>query len=134
MYHKIDIKDNIVSIAPLNIIKVGIIEARENFILAYEKYAEDEEKGTQPGLYYMIGRLKTWFMKLQAGLKRRLEEYDYLYIKEMIMDNPKLQLNEILDIYYLLNEEMDAMGLIKIDTKEKIEPGRAELSNRHKGL
>lgn len=134
MENKIDIKDNIVGLAPLNIIKIGIIEARENFILAYEMYAQDEEKGMVPQLSYIVGRLKTWFMKLQAGLKRRLKEYDYLYLKEMIMDNPKLQLNEILDIYYLLNEEMDAMGLTKIDTKEKIEPGRAELSNRHRGL
>ena len=134
MNNKIDIKDNIVGIAPLNIIKIGIIESRENFILAYEKYAEQEESGLQPSLSYMIGRLKTWFMKLQAGLKRRMKDYDYIYLKEMIMDNPKLQLNEILDIYYILNEEMDAMGLIKIDTKERIEPGRVELSNRHKGL
>jgi hypothetical protein len=134
MENRIDIKDNIVGLAPLNIIKIGIIEARENFILAYETYAQDMERGIQPQLSYMIGRLKTWFMKLQAGLKRRLKDYDYLYLKEMIMDNPNLSLDEILDVYYILNEEMDAMGLTKIDTKEKINRSLVEQANRSHGL
>jgi hypothetical protein len=127
-------KETLVGIAPLNLVKLGIIEARDNFILAYEDYTEGIEKSGDPTPAYLISRLRVWFLKMQAYLKRTEEEHDYLYTKEMIMDNKELELLEILELYYILNQEMDAMGLTKIDTKDRIDRTRIELVNRSHGL
>lgn len=123
-----------VGMAPLDLVKLGILEARENFILAYEQYSQTIEQGGEPGVSFLISRLKTWFFKMQAYLHRKFKDYDYLYVKEMIMDNPRLDINEILDLYYILNQEMDKMNLIKIDTKVLHDRSRVEVMNRSKGL
>ena len=127
-------KDTMVGIAPLNIVKIGILEARENFILAYEDYSNIEEGQGTPSTRYIIARMRSWFLKMQAYLKRKFDEADYLLIRDTIMYDKNIELDTLLDLYYQLNQEMDAMGLTKIDTREVIDRTNVELVNRSHGL
>ncbi len=126
--------DMVVGIAPINLVKIGIIESRENLLLAIEKYYELAENGQEPNINYILSRLRTLTLKLQPLLTRQLKDYEYLLIEDSIFRDSSLNLDNVLEIFFQLNIIMDKVNLIKIDTKEHHDDRIIEYSNKRKHL
>jgi hypothetical protein len=96
--------ENIVSIAPLNIVKIGIIETRENVILAFEDYNQKLAVGHEVSLNFIIARLQSLFYKLQLSLKRQLPEHDYLYVEDTLLHDNEYQIDTLSEIFMIMNK------------------------------
>lgn len=123
--------ENTVTIPAIELVKVLILQRRNDCFNAYEDFKKKEGQGIDQGLNITKARLFSWFLELQASLKRKLPEKDYLSLIEKVnSDEPK----KIHEAILTMNEFCDSINLTKIDMRHLIESQRVELENEHKGL
>jgi hypothetical protein len=111
-----------------------IIERWYNWQLADQDYSKDRlSKNIFDSTTSRI-RLRNLFITIQAMLKRRLDTKQYDTIYNILMDlSRKVTYEELLKAYFIINDELDAMDLTRVDTKEKINRADIEEANRSMG-
>jgi hypothetical protein len=124
-----------VSTPATNIVKILVLEARYNSLLALEFYNSKISAGINSEQATLRARLGTWFMEHQAYLKRTLikEEDKKLYKK--IKDNiffKKNNLNneDILEAVEYLNKIIDLLKINKLDTRQQYDTTDVEEDNK----
>jgi hypothetical protein len=122
-----------------DIVRVLILQARANLFEAIEFYQKEKLRGVDSDVATIRARLLTYFLELQAGIKRRWWEnkdnkaqYGLLYNE--IYGNNQISFERIIEIACLLNEELDHLTLIRIDNKKRYDSTRVEVEDEMKGL
>jgi hypothetical protein len=115
----------------LEVEKISILQRRYDFIEALEDYKKKRMMNTPQPISYASARLYSLFMEIEPMLKRRLTLNLYRELKSLCLN----QQNEGLLIYgfELINEQLDKINLIKIDTNKVYDPTNVETENKIKG-
>ena len=116
----------------VDIERISILRRRYDFIEAWEDYKKQSYQGVSAGLNVVRARLFSLFLELQAMIKRR-KSNDYNKIVETIKNKSSTE-TDILDIFVLINEELDAIKLTKIDTQRVYDSSNVEEENEIKGF
>lgn len=123
-----------VSTPPGDVVKIVVLERREQVIEAIEQYYSVESAGLEPDhkVNILRARIMAFWNQIQAMVKRkRPAEYE-----EIRQDMSKAQkFVELVQAYEWMNEFVDEdLGLTQIDTRERYDRRRVEDVNSKKGL
>lgn len=124
--------DTTVATPPGDVVKIVVLERREQVIEALESYHLKDASGVEAAAQIAIlhSRIMAFWYQVQAMVKRRLpKEYDE---KKAWFEN--LQEDDLGHAYEWLNEFVDDMGLTFIDSRNKYDRMRVEDANNKKGL
>lgn len=123
-----------VSTPATNIVKILLLEARYNSLIALEFYNSKVSAGISSDQALLRARLGTWFMEHQAYLLRTStsteEKKRYKEIKDnLFFKKGNLEYNIILDIIECLNAVMDKLKINKLDTRKQYDTTNVEEDN-----
>jgi len=119
----------------IDIVRILILQARANLFLAIEDHHKSIVQEGQGQLPTIRARLFTYFLELQAGIKRRWKDSElYNQIYEEIRSSQEIPIDRVVEIICILNEELDKLNLIKIDNKKRYDSTIAETENIEKKL
>lgn len=128
-----------VSTPPGEVVKIVVLERREQCIEALESYHNVESANLETGHKVTIlkSRVMAFWYQVQAMVKRRLAnvkpgETTYDEVREAMTAAKTAE--ELVGAYEWLNEFVDSMGLTFIDSRAKYDRTRVEDSNTKKGL
>lgn len=122
--------ESTVGTPPGDLVKILILQARENTHEALEDYHKKIYNGTDASESVLRARLYTWWLKIKAMLKRRDSKlYDRI---ELLIKDDKYDsiINAIEEIEILLDE----LRLTKIDTRQSYDKTSWESENKQYGL
>lgn len=116
-----------------NIVRILILQRRSDLFEAWESYKKKSYKNIDADaeLSVVKARLDSYFLELQAWLKRKLKKEDYDNLASKIKSDDE---EEIYWAICFLNEQLDILKLIKLDTKEQYEKSRVEKEHFSKRL
>lgn len=120
--------DATVSSSAIDILRILILQRRNDVIDAIETYRKLEEHSS-PDTTIVRSRLFSLFLEIQAMIKRKHKEYDQ--IKESC-DSKDFE--ELLKTFLELNEFLDMNRLTRIDTKNVYDSTRTSSEDKEKGL
>lgn len=122
-----------VATPPGDIVKILIIERKEQVIEALEKYHLADETGADPDtkLDIVKARLRSLWYELGPILKRKKSVDEYKTACDNIANLNKAK--EVREAFSELNEFIDEIGLTQIDRKVW-DRTNIEMSNMRKGL
>ena len=125
----VDFNDSATIATPAHdIVRVLILQARANFMDAWEYHNKLRGQGSSGNIDLVRARLRTLFYELQPGLKRKNEGegYDSLYkqIKE------KMDENTIEELFIKFNMYLDEIKLTRIDVRPNSDRTRWEEDNK----
>lgn len=124
---------------PGDVVKIVVLERREQVIEALEKYhwIESADQDTTHKKDILRARIMAFWYQLQAMAKRRLKnqkegEPTYEEVKEAI--TAAKEESELIEAYEWMNEFVDDLGLTVIDSRPKYDRSIAEEANEKKGM
>lgn len=112
-----------------DVIKILILQRRNDFIEASESYLKGEFGGSTMEIDILKARLYSLFYELQAALKRHYKPKEYeVLIKELKGQD----YNTLMNAFFKINEWLDYMKLTRVDTKQRYDSTRVETENSMK--
>ena len=125
--------DTTVATPPGDVVKIVVLERREQVIEALESYHLKEGQGveTSANTATLRARILAFWHQVQAMAKRRLKPDDYAARKDSM---ESLKDEDLLEAFEWLNEFVDDMGLTYIDSRTKYDRQHVEDANEKKGL
>jgi len=117
-----------------DIVRVLILQRRNDLIEAIEYYNKLECRNTDGDLSIVQARLHSLFNELQASLKRRWNGPKDTRYKDLIDKIKSDKFKDIIDAFYILNEYLDEINLTRIDTRKQYDGSRVEEENKERGL
>jgi len=115
----------------IDIVRVLILQRRADLFEAWEDYKKKSYAGIEKNTPIIRARLFTLFMEIQAAQKRRLKDEDYLeLIRKVKSDN----IEELETVTFEINEFLDSIKLITVDTKKTYDSTRVEVEDKMKKL
>ena len=120
------------TIPALNVERILVLEKREYFINAVESHDVVAFKGASFPINVMRARLKSLFLQLQAFIKRRLGDKDYLILRDKVFNTKDY--DELLLIFESISELLDSIKLTTIDTRKAYDSTDVEEENTIKGF
>lgn len=123
-----------VATPPGDVVKIVVLERREQCIEAIESYYNVEATNleTHQRVAVMRARVMAFWYQVQAMAYRRLDEEVYESVVEDMRASKKA--DDLLLAFEWLNSFVDEMGLTMIDTRAKYDRTRVEDANKKKGL
>lgn len=115
-----------------DVVRILILEKREYFLNAQESYIVAVGKGINAEPYAVKARLHTLFLELQAAFKRKLPPEEYAWLLDRVR-NPET-FGDMVDTYMYINEWLDDMRIIRLDTKKQYDSTRVIDEDTEKGL
>jgi len=112
---------------------VLLLEKREAFLMAKEKYNILKYQNTKPDIAFLRARLLSLIDQWQGFLYRQKKEDVPFekWIKDI--EDDSIDYNDIMKIYYCISQLMDKSNLTRID-REVIDRTDIELENEYTGL
>lgn len=120
-----------------DIVRVIILQRRSDLFEAWESYKKKEHTGVDGGLEVVRARLETLFLELQPALKRRWTNKKkkdptmYHTLKENIKSEDPEVIEETI---HTLNDYLDEIRLIRIDTKSNYDSTNVEAEHKAKRM
>jgi len=126
--------DSTVSTPPGDVVKIVVLERREQCIEALESYHNVQAANLETGhkLSILRARVMAFWYQVQAMAKRRLSEEKYEEIRADFENATREK--ELVSGFEWLNEFVDDLGLTFIDSRAKYDRTHVEDSNSKKGL
>lgn len=115
----------------VDVVKISILQRRYDFIEAYEDFKKKRLAGAAAPLSIVRARLISFFLEIQACLKRRYKSDDFKEVHKDVFNSEDE--DKILDLFYNFNEELDNINLTRIDTEKVYNKLRVEEENKMKG-
>ena len=120
-----------ISTPAAEIVKILLLQARQNLFEAWEEYYKKMEYGTDVGLAVVKARLFSLWLEMQATLKRRLTEKEYNHIYRNALSDKQ---SEVLSAILRLNEILDELQVTRLDSKRVYNRQNVEEENVEFGL
>lgn len=126
--------DSTVSTPPGDVVKIVVLERREQCIEALEMYhgMEGASLETNHKEAILRSRILAFWYQVQAMAKRRLPAEEYDEVARVVKEMKKF--DELVEMFEWLNKFVDDMGLTTIDSRAKYDRTRVEDANSKKGL
>lgn len=115
-----------------NILKVLVLQRRDDFINALEAYNRALKQGIAARDYEVAARLNSLFQELRPHIRASVKPEDFAII-EAKATNPGGQ-KDIMDAWNYLNEWLYNKELTKWDGKKQYDRTRTERENKETGL
>lgn len=100
----------------IDVERISILQRRYDVIEALEDYKKKRMMGSEAPISFVRARLFSLFIEIQSCLKRRLKEEDYNQLLDTCLYDKDEE--ELIAAIFRINEELDAMRLIRIDTQK----------------
>lgn len=114
----------------IDVERISILQRRYDVIEALEDYKKKRYMGSGSPISYVRARLFSLFVEIQAYLKRAMTKEDY----GMLLDTCLKGKDEIelIEAIFKINEMLDALRLIRIDTHKVYDSTDVEAENKMK--
>ena len=121
-----------VSINSFDIMRVVILERRYHLFEAFESYEKADNQGQDASqeLYIVKARLKTMFSELRNMIKRHNKNGVLEQIEKDLRSDSIVSLYRA---FYSMDEILDAVKLIRIDTQVPYDSTKVTTEDRQKG-
>jgi len=125
--------ESTVSTPPGDVVKIVILERREQVIEALEAYYRVKDADFNPDAQEGVlrSRVISFFLELQSMLKRRKPE-EYEEVRAAVFSKKKPE--ELREVFEWLNDFIDEMGLTLIDNKRNYDGMTFEEANKYDGI
>ena len=124
-----------VSTPATELVKVLILQRRNDLIDAMEKFNTDLYLGVQGTATSMVrSRLISLFFEIQPILKRKMTNEVYNKLKDTIFFEDDLDSMKIRKAVIELNEFIDEIKITRIDTRKQYDRTIVESQNKEHGL
>ena len=124
--------DTTIGTPAIDVERISILQRRYDVIEALEDYRKKRMMGAQVPIAIVRARVLTLFIEIQAYLKRKLSKEDYNSLFNICMNSQDE--GEILNAIFKINEELDALRLIRIDTQKVYDSTSVEEEDEMKGF
>jgi len=130
-----------------HILELIILGRRDELLNTFQLWREHKlsqsarEEGTK---YKLRAVLFTLFLELDRAIFRKLSKKDkkgvvtelerYVELKEMVLSDDEVTDEELINMFFSINNVLDDLNLIKIDTKRAYDTTMVENENDEKGL
>jgi hypothetical protein len=122
--------DTTVGTPAVDVERISILQRRYDVIEALEDYKKKRMMGSESPISFVRARLFSLFVELQAYLKRKLSEKDYNdLLNTCLNDNNE---DNLVKAMFRINEELDSLRLIKVDTHIAYDATNVEEESRVK--
>ena len=125
-----------ISVPAADIVRVLMLQRRNDCIEAREKLMSMGSKGFQVDSSIYRSRLFSYFMELEGMLFRRFEKVEvskglsrYAWVLGRLGSKEAAELDEV---FFFFNHLLDEIQLTKIDSKKQFDSSRVEIENREK--
>ena len=116
----------------VDVIRILILQRRADLFEAWENHKKKVYQGSRGSIYIVRARLLSLFMEIQPALEHRhLKREEYLSLLAKVKSNKEEDIEEAM---FILNDFLDKIKLIRLDTKIQYNKTRVEIENRFKGL
>jgi hypothetical protein len=122
--------DTTVGTPPQDLVKILILQARENTHDALEDYHKKMSNGMDIGTGILRARLYTWLLKLQAMLKRK----DNVKLNDLLKKIDNGNYDNLIEVIAELEDILDKCRLTMIDTRQFYDKIDIEAENTQYGL
>jgi hypothetical protein len=116
----------------IDIQRVSILQRRYELIETFEDYKKKAYRNDAVPIHTVRARLLSLFIEIQATLKRRMKEPVYTKLRNIVKNSNSTE-DEIYSVIEQINEELDIMRLIRIDTQKVYDSTNVEEENKEKG-
>lgn len=126
--------ESTVATPPGDVVKIVMLERREQVIETLESYHEKKANGNsmKEDLSLIKARVMALWYELQGIARRRLKPKEYDLIEKGMMDAKEW--TELQAAFQWMNEFVDGLGLTYIDTRNKYDRTRVEDTNTKRGM
>lgn len=124
--------DQTIGMPAIDIERVSLLQRRYDFIEAYEVYKKQKLNRINASLNLVRARLISFFLQMQAMIKRRKSKEVYEEIERKCFNS--VDEGEIIGVFCEISEDLDRMNLTKIDTKKDLDRSLVENENEEAGL
>lgn len=124
--------DSTVSTPAADIIRILILQRRNDLIEAMESYYKIAEQGSDVDIFVIKARLKSFYWEIEAALSRNLSDEEFDKMKEKVFSAKDIKTIE--EVYEFINEFLDKMRLIRIDTRQQYDSIRVTQEDEAHGL
>lgn len=121
--------DTTIATPVADIIKVLIVQRRNDFLEASEHYFKGFFAGSNPDTNIMKARLYSLYLEIKAMLDRHFSNGE---INELVADIKSDEANKLIDAYITMNKLLDDVKLTRVDTKKSYDSTRVEEENTEK--
>lgn len=123
-----------ISTPAIDIVRVSILQKRDYLIEAIESYNKMSSENRRPSFHIVQARLCSYFLQVGSMLKRRWKDdkEKYSFIKSRCLSQ-ETKPDEVYKIFEIIDEELDGVQLIRIDSRVQIKNASIETSNKFKG-
>lgn len=118
----------------VDVVRILVLQARANVFDSLEKYNKDCSNNIDASQAVLKSRIATWFLEIQAYLKRtnKAKEYSKTYEsweQKLFFNENILEKKEILSIIFELNKVLDELKIIRLDNRPAYDRTNIELDN-----
>jgi len=114
----------------IDVERISILQRRYDVIEAIEDYKKKRYLGSGNPISYIRARMFSLFIEIQAYLKRILSKEEYGELLNTCL-NSKDEI-ELIEALFKINELLDKMRLIRIDTQKVYDATNVEEENKIK--
>ena len=114
-----------------DVIKILLLQRRADVFEAYEDFIKKQDFGSDIGITIVKSRLMTYFLELQAYLKRQLSKKEY---DKLVFELENLNERSTFNLICTFNEVLDNLNITKMDTRKRIDATRVTNEDESKGL
>ena len=123
-----------VSTPAINVMKILLLQSRENLIEALEFYNKKVTEGVNIEQSPVKARLGTLFLQLQPYLERTYKEKEYnnmlsAFQKNIFFNEKDIPNGDLLKLFIQLNNLMDSLKITRVDTRIQYDRTDIELDN-----
>jgi hypothetical protein len=120
-----------ISTPAVDIIRVLILQRRNDALDAIEYYNKKVKAGIDYGTDVMGARIFSYFLEIECCLKRQLENKSFEDLEKEVKSD---KYNDLLTAFRTMNTVLDKIKLTKIDTGKDIDTSNVEEENKERGL
>jgi hypothetical protein len=123
--------DSTITTPPVDVLKILMLQRREDVFSAIESYKRDQTKGIESGTAHINSRLWGLWMQIEPSYKKNKSSQEYEDLKIQVESN---DINELIKAIYNINAYLYEKQATRWDTKKTYDGSRSEIENRMKGL
>lgn len=123
--------ENLVAKPAADIVRILILESRNDLKAALEAYKRADLKGHDPDTYEVGARLYSLFLELSASLEKEVnKERDGATYDELVVLAESPAFEDLEKAYHVINRWLKRSRLIEVNTKKQYDITRVEDANK----
>ena len=128
----VDFNDSMtVAVPAYDIVKILILQSRDNFIQALEAYRRTKYKGIQASSHEIRSRAQSLYEEVRSAMRNSMTPEEFKRLTEQINSS---EVDDIEEAWHTIDEWLYEKKLIQFDTKIKYDSTRVEQENDMKSI